>query len=338
MFWGFCMDNLLFKAYVTEEVEPKVFKSGIKTKLISELPEGDVLIRVHYSALNYKDALSASGHKGITKKFPHTPGVDAAGVVVESKSDKIPVDSEVLVTGYDLGMNTSGGFQEYIRVPENWVVKVPYNMSLRESMIYGTAGFTAGICINELQKHYITPDKGKILVTGATGGVGSLAVGMLAKAGYEVIASTGKVDKIDFLLELGASEVIPRQELNDTTGKPLLSGKWIGSIDTVGGNTLSTVIKSTIHRGAVCCLGLVESDKLDTTVYPFLLRGITLIGIDSAERDMDYRLNIWKRISEEWKISDPEFLVKEITLEGLSDEIDLILRGGQVGKVLVKMI
>ncbi|MFH1052163.1 MAG: YhdH/YhfP family quinone oxidoreductase [bacterium] len=331
------MENISFKSFVVEETENSVLTRQIKSKTIDDLPDGDVLIKVSYSALNYKDALSASGHKGITRKFPHTPGIDASGIVAESNNPKFKKGEEVLVTGYDLGMNTSGGFQEYIRVPSEWVVKLPTNMTLREAMIYGTAGFTAGICINELQKHNVLPETGNVLVTGATGAVGSLAVGMLAKAGYEVTASTGKADKSDFLKQLGAKEIIPRQDLHDTSNRPLLSGKWNGAIDTVGGNTLSTVIKSTKPRGSVCVLGLVESDKLETTVYPFLLRGINLIGIDSAERPMDYRLNIWKRISEEWKLDNPEFLVKEITLDELDKEIEIILKGGQVGKVLVNI-
>ncbi|MFC2129973.1 YhdH/YhfP family quinone oxidoreductase [Bacteroidota bacterium] len=332
------MENINYKAFIVEEVESGRFERKLKHKTIEDLPDGDIIIKVHYSALNYKDALSANGHKGITRKYPHTPGIDASGVIVESHSPAFQIGQEVLVTGYDLGMNTSGGYQEYIRVPANWVVEIPENMNLREVMIYGTAGFTAAVCINELQKHNVFPNSGKVLVTGATGGVGSLAVGMLAKSGYEVIASTGKMGKIDFLQTLGAKDIIPRHEVNDNSGKPLLRGRWIGAIDSVGGNTLSTVIKSTEQRGAVCCLGLVESDKLNTTVYPFILRGITVIGIDSAERPMDYRLNIWKRIAEEWKLDKPEFLVKEISLEELNDEIETILRGEQVGKVLINVI
>lgn len=332
------VDNINFKSFEVIEKENNLFHRHIIDKKINELPDGNVIIQVHYSALNYKDALSARGHKGITRNYPHTPGIDASGMVVESDSSDFHIGQEVLVTGYDLGMNTSGGFQQYIRVPSNWVVKIPYNMSMRGAMIYGTSGFTAGVCINELQKHSIMPQSGKILVTGATGGVGSLAVSMLSKAGYDVIASSGKMDKINYLLELGANEIIPRSELMHISNKPLLKGRWIGAIDNVGGNTLSSVIKSTLPRGAVCCLGLVESDKLETTVYPFILRGITLIGIDSAERLMDYRLNIWNRIANEWKLDNPEYFIKEIKLEQLSDEIDIILRGGQVGKVIINIL
>jgi acrylyl-CoA reductase (NADPH) len=329
--------NQNFNAFVVEETEPGVFIRNIKARNTEDLPAGDVLIEVHYSALNYKDALSARGHKGITRKYPHTPGIDAAGIVTESKSDKFSAGERVFVTGYDLGMNTSGGFAGFIRVPAEWIVRLPDFISLRESMIYGTAGFTAGICLYEFAKHNLNPGKGKILVTGATGAVGSLAVGMLAKANYDVIASTGKADKHDFLRKLGAKEIIRREDVNDKSAKPLLQKKWLGAIDTVGGNTLSTVIRSTDMHGIVAALGLVESDKLDISLYPFIIRGISLIGIDSAEKSMDLRLEIWNKIFIEWRLEDIEFMIKEVTLNNLNDEIELILRGGQSGKVIIKI-
>ncbi len=332
------MQGKIFKALVVEEFSENQFKSGIKERSTDELPEGELLIRVHYSALNYKDALSARGHKGITRKYPHTPGVDAAGVVEESRSHEFSAREKVLVTGYDLGMNTSGGFGQYIRVPEGWVVKMPDGMTLRESMIYGTAGFTAGIAMYEFERNEITPDKGKVLVTGATGGVGCLAVAMLTKAGYYVVASTGKPDKEDFLKKIGAKEVICREDVNDKSEKPLLLKRWLGAIDNVGGNTLSTVIRSLEHRGVVASIGLVQSDKLAMTVYPFILRGVRLIGIDSAETPMEYRLKIWDNIGNKWRIDEPGQLVKECKLETLENEIELILKGGQTGKVIVNLI
>lgn len=326
-----------FKAMVVEELENNVFRRTITDKHIDELPQGDVLINVKYSTLNYKDALSANGHKGITRNYPHTPGVDAAGIVAESSIDRFFPGDKVIVTGYDLGMNTAGGFAEYIRVPGSWVVKLPENLTLRESMIIGTAGFTAGCCIYELRKHEISQETGKILVTGATGGVGCLAVGMLAQIGYHVVASTGKTDKKDFLSELGAKEVIHRDDVIDLSLKPLLKAKWMGVVDTVGGTTLTSAIRSTGHRGVATSVGLVESDKIEMTVYPFILRGVSLIGIDSAERPMDYRLRIWEMIANVWKPDNLEFIVKETDLNGLNDEIDIILKGNQVGKVLVIM-
>lgn len=327
-----------FRAVVVDEIEPNRFIRSIREKSIDELPNGEVLIKVNYSSLNYKDALSARGHKGITRKYPHTPGVDAAGIVEFSNSDKFKVGEPAIVTGYGLGMNTSGGFAEYIRVPADWVVKLPSNLTLRESMIYGTAGFTAGLSIDELQKNGIKAGNGKILVTGATGGVGTIVIAMLAKAGYYVVASTGKPEQAEFLKEIGAKEVIYRDDVNDKTGKPLLPARWSGAIDTVGGNTLSTIIRSLDRRGVVCCLGLVESDKFDVTVYPFILRGVILAGIDSAERPMDIRLNIWDRIATEWRIDNPDRIVKEVSLEGLNDEIEAILQGKQIGKVIIKIM
>ncbi|MCL5991286.1 MAG: YhdH/YhfP family quinone oxidoreductase, partial [Bacteroidetes bacterium] len=252
-------------------------------------------------------------------------------------SDLFLVGEKVFVTGYDLGMNTSGGFGQYIRVPAGWVIKIPPDFSLREIMIYGTAGFTSGIAIYEMQRNEITPDKGKILVTGAAGGVGCLATAMLTKAGYYVVASTGKLQKKDFLMNLGAKEVISREDLIDTSGKPLLPKKWAGAIENVGGNTLSTVIKSIGNRGVVTSIGLVQSDKLETTVYPFILRGVRLIGVDSAESPMDYRLKIWNKIFTEWRLDEPEQLVKECSLIELDKEIELILKGGQTGRVVVNM-
>lgn len=326
-----------FKAIVTEETGKNIFSRGIRERCIEELPDGDVLIEVHYSSLNYKDALCARGHKGISRHFPRTPGIDAAGIVAESRSPDFNVGDKVLVTGYDLGMNTDGGFAEYIRVPEAWIVHLPDDLSLRESMIYGTAGFTAGICLHELEKHDIMPDSGKVLVTGASGGVGSLAVGMLARSGYDVVASTGKTDAHEMLRYLGAGEITGRDEINDKSGRPMLPGRWKAIIDTVGGNTLSTAVRSTKMHGLVCCLGNVLGDTLDVSVYPFLLRGVTIAGIDSAEKPMPLRLRIWERIVSDWRIENIDTIVKEVNLEQLDKEIDIILEGGQKGKVLVNI-
>ena len=327
----------IFRAFVVEELEHNIYQSKIMKRNTDDLVFGNVLIKVQYSALNYKDALSSRGHKGITRKYPHTPGIDASGIVVESLSPKFNTGEEVLVTGYDLGMNTDGGFGEYIRVPAEWVVKLPQNLNLRESMIYGTAGFSAGICIYKLIKEGIALETGKILVTGASGAVGSLAVAMLSKAGYYVIASTGKASARQFLIDLGAKEVICREEVIDLSTKPLLNKRWAGVIDTVGGKTLTSAIRATVPRGLVCCLGLVDSDKLEVSVYPFILRGVMLTGIDSAEQPMDIRLAIWEKIASEWKVPTLELIKKEVTLDNLKDEIELILNGGQIGKVIVNM-
>ncbi len=331
------MKNKSFKAVVVEEYEPNKFRRGIKDRNISELPGGEVLIEVFYSALNYKDALTSRGHKGITRQYPHTPGVDASGIVAESSSGRFAAGDEVLVTGYDMGMNTDGGFGQYVRVPAGWVVPLPGGLSLRESMIYGTAGFTAGLCICEIIRNGIKPGSGKVVVTGATGGVGSLAVAMLSKIGFDVTASTGKPDKTDFLMNLGAREIIAREAVNDGSTKALLPQRWAAAIDNVGGLMLAALIKSTKRHGVVASVGNVQDDKFQSSIYPFILRGVMLIGIDSATRPMDIRLKIWDRIAKKWKIDNPEFLVKEVTLDGLDDEIELILKGGQTGKILVNL-
>ncbi len=329
------MNDIKFKALRTFEENGKFYRKIVELST-SDLPEGDVLIQVNYSALNYKDALSARGHKGITRRYPHTPGVDAAGIVVESDSEEFKTGDKVLITGYDLGMNTDGGFGEYIRVPAQWIVPLPEGLTLRESMILGTAGFTAGIAVFEFQRRDLFPAKGKILVTGATGGVGTVAIGILSKIGYEVTASTGKSDKADFLKSIGAGEVISRNDVADVPQKPLLERRWAGAIDNVGGSTLNYCIKSTDYWGSVACVGLVASDKLETTVYPFLLRGVGLIGIDSADRPMNIRREIWRKLAGEWKPDCLELIARNITLDELSDEIDKILAGGQTGRVIIK--
>ncbi|MCP5050783.1 MAG: YhdH/YhfP family quinone oxidoreductase [bacterium] len=331
------MKDTIFKALIVKEGEGKKIIREVTGKRIDELPEGDVLIRVLYSSLNYKDALSATGHRGVTRNYPHTPGVDASGVVAESSSPQFKEGEEVLVTGYDLGMNTSGGFGEYIRVPASWVLKLPATLTLHESMVYGTAGFTAALSLYKLMAAGVEPDHGEILVTGATGGVGSVAVALLANAGFNVTAATGKPDQRDFLMKLGANRVIARDEIKDTTGRPLLKGRWAGVIDTVGGEYLEAAIKSTKPKGAVACCGLVDSPNLSLTVYPFILRGVQLIGIDSAETPMELRLKIWDQIANPWKLHPDIFdmLVSETGLENLEEKIQLILKGKIKGRVVV---
>lgn len=324
-----------FTAYRTEEIGNNKFESDFKELSTEELHINDVLVKVEWSSLNYKDALSAKGHKGITRKYPHTPGVDAAGIVEDSTVKGIYKGDKVIITGHDLGMNTNGGFAEYVSVPIDWVVPLPSILTLRESMIYGTAGMTAAICINELIKHEIIPEKGSILVTGATGGVGSMSVAILNKIGYKVIASTGKLDKAEFLHSIGANEVVHRDEVFDKTGKPLLPRRWAGAIDTVGGNTLSTVFRSTDYHGIVCVLGLVESSELNTNLFPFLQRGVSLIGIDSAEKSLELKKYLWNKLSNDWKPNCLELMTKEVQLLDIEPEIELILNGGQVGKTII---
>ena len=326
-----------FKALVIEEKENSIFERNILTKNISELPQNELLIQVHYSSLNYKDALSASGNKGITRKYPHTPGIDAAGIVIKSQSPKFKEGDEVICTGYDLGMNTAGGFGQYISIPADWAVALPKNISLRNAMIIGTAGFTAMNGVIEILNHNLKPEDGKVLVTGATGGVGIMAVTFLSALGYCVVASSGKTEQYDLLKKAGAKEIIGREEANDTTGKPLLGKKWVAAIDTVGGNVLATALKSTENYGIVATCGNIASTVLDISIFPFILRGVRLIGLASAETLMPKRLVVWDKISEKFSNFDFNFLTKEIKVEALSGEIDLMLQGKQVGRVLVNI-
>ncbi|HVX60610.1 MAG TPA: YhdH/YhfP family quinone oxidoreductase [Pirellulales bacterium] len=321
--------------YVTKEGRGPA-QAEVTRRSLGELPAGDVLIRVAYSSLNYKDALSATGHPGVTRKFPHVPGIDSAGTVVESRADEWNPGDEVLATSYDLGQNTWGGYAEYVRVPAAWVVRRPEGLTLREAMILGTAGFTAGMGLDALVERGITPARGEIVVTGASGGVGSLAVAILAKAGYQVVASTGKASAHELLRQLGAAEIIGREDVLDESDKPLLAARWAGGIDTVGGKTLATLVRSAQHNGCITACGLVGGVDLPLTVYPFILRGIELAGIDSAECPRERRLRVWQKLADEWKPDKLEELAVESSLSQLGGHIQEILKGRVTGRVLVK--
>ncbi|HEX7044202.1 MAG TPA: YhdH/YhfP family quinone oxidoreductase [Burkholderiales bacterium] len=328
-----------FRAMVVSEAEGKGYVRRIEERSTDDLPAGEVLIRVHYSSLNYKDALSATGNRGVTRRYPHTPGIDAAGVVEQSSAAEVAVGAEVICTSYDLGMNTAGGFGQYIRVPAAWVVPLPEGLTLRESMVYGTAGLTAALCLHRLQQAGIAPDQGEVVVTGATGGVGSIAVGLLARAGYRVIAATGKAQEREFLEGLGAAEVVGRDAVDDTSGKPLLPPRWAAAVDTVGGNILATLLRSLKPAGAVACCGLVASPELHTNVYPFILRNVSLLGVDSVTvPSMALRRAMWSKLATEWKLPMLERIAREVPLEDLDPEIDRILQGAQKGRVVVNLL
>ncbi len=326
-----------FKALVVEEKSDSSFDRSVKQWPADKLPDHDVLIEVKYSSLNYKDALSASGNKGVTKNYPHIPGIDAAGFVAESSDAQFSPGDKVIVTGYDLGQNTLGGFGQYIRVPSDWIVPLPKNLSLRDSMIMGTAGFTAAIGINHLRHNNINADSGDILVTGATGGVGIMAIAILSKLGYKVTAATGKMNQKEFLTDTGATTVIHRDEVQDESSRPLLSSKWAGAIDTVGGIMLDTTLRQTQHNGTVACCGNVLGHELHTNVYPFILRGVHLAGMDSGNCKMELRKKLWRKLASEWKPKNIERLARECSLGELDNEIDRILNGKQVGRVLVNL-
>jgi len=328
--------NSTYRAFRVEEVEDGKYISSIKDMAFTTLNQGEVLIKVHYSSLNYKDALSASGNKGVTRNFPHTPGIDAVGTIVSTESSKFKVKEEVIVTSYDLGMNTDGGFGQYIKVPEEWIVKLPKNLTMKEAMTIGTAGLTAGMSVLRLSETVKTED-GAIVVSGATGGVGSLSVAILNKLGYKVVAITGKESEREYLMNLGATEVILRKDFEEMDKRPLLKPAFAGAIDTVGGVILENIIKSTRAMGVVTCCGNVASPKLDLTVFPFILRGISLIGIDSQNYPMIYREKVWNKLSNEWKTDKLTDTCNEITLNELSEKIDLMLKGKLKGRTVVKM-
>jgi len=326
----------MFKALLVSEAADGSFHREILERPLAALPSGDVLIRVLYSSLNYKDALSATGNKGVTRKYPHVPGVDAAGIVERSQDTDFQSGDEVLVTGYDLGSNTDGGWSEYIRVPAHWVVKRPDKLTLRETMIYGTAGFTAGLAAYKLLHHKLRHDAGPVLVTGATGGVGCMAVALLAQLGFHVVAVTGKKEEKSFLLGLGAKDVVGREEVREVSNKPLLTGRWGGVVDTVGGGLLETALRQTKLEGIVACCGNIASAELHTSIYPFILRGITLAGIGSAFTPMETRLEVWKNLAGIWKLQNLEEFAVEVSLSEVNEKyVDMILKGGMRGRVVV---
>lgn len=327
-----------FRALIVEEQPDGSFIRKIGEKCISDLPSGEVLIRVHFSSLNYKDALSATGNKGVTRKYPHTPGIDAAGEVAESTDPRFQPGMQVLVTGYDLGQNTSGGFGQYIRVPAEWVISLSGHLTPFTAMVYGTAGFTAALALDKTIRHHIAPDLGPVVITGASGGVGSIAVALFARAGYEVIAVTGKNSAHSMLTMLGARTIWSREQFLDTTGKPLLPGRWIAAFDTVGGAYLSTAIRGTKLHGVVTSCGNVGGAEFSLSVYPFILRGVELIGIDSANQDRTTRLPLWEKIGDEWFIEELSNIVRITSLDNINEEIDRILKGEIAGRVVVSLL
>ncbi|MBT3624568.1 MAG: YhdH/YhfP family quinone oxidoreductase [Gammaproteobacteria bacterium] len=324
-----------FSAFWVEKSEDGVTHQIIE-RTTDDLPDGDVLINVHYSSLNYKDALSSKGLPGVTKSYPHTPGIDAAGQVVESNTSLFEPGDNVVVIGFDLGMNTPGGYGQLIRVPASWITPLPAGMTLRESMIIGTAGLTAALCYDKLLKMGAKPSDGPVVVTGATGGVGSVAVALLAKEGFDVVASSGKADKADYLKGLGAKDVIDRESLSEQNPRPMDAMKYAHGIDTVGGEILTNVIKGLSYGGSVAICGLVASPAFTTTVLPFILRNVNILGIDSVSLPIEEKTRVWNMLAADWKLSSLDEMVVEIGLNQLSGEIDKIFAGGVAGRTLVK--
>ena len=327
-----------FQALVVEQDADGSFTRQIRSRTIDELPEGELLVRVHYSSLNYKDALSAMGRPGVTRNYPHTPGIDAAGEVVSCADGAFAAGDQVIVTGYDLGMNRAGGFGQYVRIPSCWAVRLPEGLTLKESMIIGTAGLTAGLSLHGFCRAGVVPEGGDILVTGATGGVGSIAVSILAKAGFGVVAVTGKGSEAQFLRDLGARRVMSREDLLRGADRPLLKESWAGVVDVVGGALLAAAIKSTSYGGVVTCCGLAGSPELPLNVYPFILRAVSLIGIDSAQCAAQTRQEVWRRLAGEWR---PARLIEsavESPLSGLEEKFPAMLRGELRGRTVVNLV
>ena len=315
----------------------KKFECNLKEIEVPTIGEDEVLIQTTYSSLNFKDALSSVGNPGVTRAFPHVTGIDVAGIIHDTKSSEFAIGEEVLVTGYDMGMNSDGGHQSYVKVPASWVVKKPANITDKEIMTFGTAGLTAALSVNELLNNGVTKDSGEILVTGATGGVGSITVSILSKLGFEVVAISGKEDKIPFLKELGVKEVILRKDFDVENKKPMVRERFAGVVDTVGGNILSEALKAIKYDGVATCCGLTASHELPTNVFPFILRGVRLIGIDSVECKKEKKLAAWEKIAGEFKIDTLDEITTEISLEEVQDAYTALLAGNAVGRYVVKI-
>ncbi|WP_394218836.1 acryloyl-CoA reductase [Halobacillus trueperi] len=326
-----------FKALVVNKTEED-FSVNVETLSLNDLPEGDVTIRVHYSSVNYKDGLASIPNGKIVQSYPFVPGIDLAGTVVSSDDDRYQEGDEVVVTSYELGVSHYGGYSEYARVPGDWVVPLPENMTLKEAMAFGTAGFTAALSVHRLEESGITPEDGTILVTGATGGVGSMAVSMLAKRGYHVTASTGKESEHEYLKTLGAEEIISREEVTPEKIRPIGKQKWAGAVDPVGGKTLASVLSNTKYGGAVAVSGLTAGVEVPTTVFPFILRGVNLLGIDSVYCPKDLREKLWTRMATDLKPDDLGEIEKEVSLQELPDTLSDILQGKVRGRTVVNIL
>jgi acrylyl-CoA reductase (NADPH) len=325
-----------FSAYRIFEENGKVSACFVDLAL-DDLDQGEVVIRTRYSSVNYKDALAATGAGKIIRRFPCVGGVDAAGVVESSRDARFLAGDEVIVTGYDMGVSHDGGFAERVRAPADWVVPLPKGLSLFEAMVLGTAGFTAALAIHRLEQNELTPDRGKVIVTGATGGVGSLAIQMLAQLGYHVVALTGKDSEHEYLKSLGASEVLLRSAVDLNSTRPLESAQWAGALDAVGGATLSWLTRTTRQDGAIASFGNAGGAELHTTVYPFILRGIRLLGVDSAATAMPLRAGIWQRLAGELRPAQLGRVARTIPFKQLPQSFTAMMHGQSHGRVVVRI-
>jgi acrylyl-CoA reductase (NADPH) len=324
-----------FRAFTAEKIDDG-HRRGIVDMSTDDLPADGVLIDVTWSGVNYKDALAASEKGRVARISPLIVGIDLAGVVRESDVDWLSPGDEVLANGYDLGVSRHGGFAQLARVPADWIVPMPDGLSAREAMTVGTAGYTAALSVLALLEHGLTPEAGTVLVTGATGGVGSMAVSMLAGLGFTVTASSGKAESADFLRALGAADVIPRDQVTDVS-KPLLPAAWSGAVDSVGGVTLAHVLATLAPFGAVAASGNVGGAELATTVLPFILRGVTLFGIDSSQTPIAQRRAVWQRVATDLKPAHFDLLEHVVTLDEVEGALDEITRGGVTGRYVVNL-
>jgi acrylyl-CoA reductase (NADPH) len=327
-----------FQAFMIHKDE-QGFRSGVETLNLDQLPEWDVTVQVEYSSVNYKDGLANSPDGRIVKSYPFVPGIDLAGTVVESSHPRFQPGDAVLCTGYGVGESHFGGYSRYARVNGDWLVSLPKGLDFKEAMSIGTAGFTAALSVDSLILNGLKTELGPVLVTGATGGVGSVAVSILAQLGYEVVASTGKVDtQREWLQQLGATSVVSREEVIAPTKGVLAKEQWSGVVDPVGGSNVSGLLKMVQYGGGVALSGLTGGSNFENTVYPFILRGIQLLGIDSVYCPMERRQDIWKKLGAEWK---PAKLldggITEISLHELPGVLETILQGGAVGRTVVKL-
>lgn len=322
-----------YKAYLVEENNGEYIGS-VKELDTPVLQEGRLLIKVKYSSLNYKDALAATGAKGVVRSYPFVPGVDVAGEIIESSSDDFIPGDEVIATGYKIGMAEFGGFGEIVHLPSEWVIKLPENLSLYNAMCHGTAGITAAECVNKIIKGGISNTL-PVLVSGATGGVGSIAVSLLSKLGYEVHAITGKPDENEKLTSMGATKIIARNDFMSEPLKPLDKAVYSSAVDTVGGEMLAKMISMISNHGIVSCCGNVGGAMFTSSVFPFILRGVQLSGVDSAESPIDLKKELWNFLANEWQI-DLNNQTKTVNIKEIDNEIKKILDGGQIGRVVIK--
>lgn len=324
-----------FDAYRIFDDDGKI-EGRVVTSTLDDLGPGDVVIKTAYSSVNYKDALAATGAGKIVRRFPMTGGIDLAGSVVSSENPSFDEGDQVLATGYELGVSHDGGYAGYARVPAEWVIGMPDGLSAFDAMAIGTAGFTAALSVVRMELNGLSPDGGPVIVTGATGGVGSVAVELLAKLGYEVTALTGKDGEHDHLRSLGATDVLSRHEIEMGT-RPLEKSMWAGALDPVGGDILAWLTRTMKYGGCISTCGLTAGIDVNTTVLPFILRGVSLLGIDSVMCPMALRQEVWRRLATDMKPTRLPTMAKEISLAGLSEAFATILAGEACGRTVVKL-